>query len=163
WRRVAPELPDARLRIVGRGTRAGLVRALVRELPQQTSWDERLAPNEVARAMDEASLLVLPSRSEGMGRVVVEALLRGRPVVGSRAGSIPDLVRDGENGLLVEPGDAAALADALVRVLSDPELAGLLAAAARPSAEPWLATPEEYAERLHALVTRVAASRLDPL
>ena len=54
-----------------------------------------------------------------MGRVLVEAFCRGRGVVGTRVGGIPDLVTDGENGLLVEPGDAAALADALVRVLAD--------------------------------------------
>jgi glycosyltransferase involved in cell wall biosynthesis len=162
WRLAAPQAPEAKLRIVGRGSRAEVVERLVADLPQQTAWRPALPTDEVARAMDEATLLVLPSRSEGMGRVVVEALLRGRPVVGSRVGGIRDLVRDGENGLLVEPGDAAALADALVRVLTDRELAERLAAAARPSAEPWLATPEEYAERLHALVTRAAgAPRLD--
>ena len=107
-------------------------------------------------------MLVLPSRSEGLGRIVVESLCRGRPVLATKVGGITDLVRDGENGLLVEPGDAAALADALVRVLTDRELAERFAAAARPTVEPWLATPEAYAERLHALVTRAAgAPRLD--
>ena len=76
-------------------------------------------------------MLVLPSRSEGLGRVVVEAFCRGRGVVGTRVGGIPDLVEDGETGLLVPPEDAAALADALVRVLSDRALAERLGAAAR--------------------------------
>jgi glycosyltransferase involved in cell wall biosynthesis len=161
WRIAAPRVPEAKLRIVGRGSRADVVERLVAELPEQTTWTAALPTDEVATAMDEATVLVLPSRSEGMGRVVVEALLRGRPVVGTRVGGIRDLVRDGENGLLVEPGDAHALADALVRVLSDRGLADRLAAGARPSAEPWLATPAEYAERLHALVTRVAGPRLE--
>jgi len=87
-----------------------------------------------------------------MGRVVVEALLRGRPVVGTRGGGIEDLVRDGENGLLVPPDDPEALAGALVRVLSDRALAERLAVAARPSVEPWVVTPEEYARRLRALL-----------
>ncbi|HZC14006.1 MAG TPA: glycoside hydrolase family 15 protein, partial [Thermoleophilaceae bacterium] len=56
-------------------------------------------------ALDASTLLVLPSRSEGMGRVIVEALCRGRPVVASRVGGIRDLVVDGENGILVEPGE----------------------------------------------------------
>jgi glycogen synthase len=82
----------------------------------------------------------------------VEAFCRGRPVVATRVGGIVDLVRDGENGLLVEPGDTEALADAIVLVLTDRALAERLAAGARPSAEPWLATPDQYAERLRTLV-----------
>jgi glycogen synthase len=149
WREVAPELPEARLHIVGRGARRDVVEALVRDLPAQTRWDERLAPDGVARALDEASLLVLPSRSEGMGRVIVEALLRGRPVLGSAVGGIRDLVRDGENGLLFEPD---GLADALRRALGDPALLERLAAGTRPSVEPWIATPDDFAERTRALV-----------
>jgi glycosyltransferase involved in cell wall biosynthesis len=86
--------------------------------------------------------------------VIVEALARGRPVVGARVGGIRDLVRDGENGVLVEPGDTAALADALVQVLGDPAEAARLAAAARPSVEGWLATPEEYARSVRELVEK---------
>jgi glycosyltransferase involved in cell wall biosynthesis len=149
WREVAPRLPGASLRIVGRGTRRDLVEALVRDLPEQTRWDERLAREEVARALDEASLLVLPSRSEGMGRVIVEALLRGRPVLGSAVGGIRDLVRDGENGLLFQPGDLAA---ALERSLSDPALLERLAAGARASAEPWVASADDYALSVRQLV-----------
>jgi glycosyltransferase involved in cell wall biosynthesis len=152
WRLAAPRAPEAELRIVGKGPRAGLVADLVADLPAQASWRLSLTTEEVARALDEATVLVLPSRSEGMGRVIVEALCRGRAVVASRVGGIRDLVRDGENGILVQPGDPAALADALVRVLSDRALAERLAANARPSVDAWLATPAEYAERLHALV-----------
>ena len=141
WRMAAPRIPDATLRIVGRGSRSDVVEQLVADLPEQTTWTPALPTDEVAEAMDQATILVLPSRSEGMGRVLVEALLRGRPVVGSRVGGIRD---------------------ALVRVLTDRELAERFAAAARPTVEPWLATPEAYAERLHALVTRAAgAPRLD--
>lgn len=156
WRLAAPGVPGATLRIVGSGTRSDVVERLVADLPQQTSWTPRLDTAEVAATLDEATALVLPSRSEGMGRVVVEALCRRRSVVGTRVGGIPDLVRDGENGLLVEPGDTRALAHALVRILSDPELAERLAARARESAEPWLATPEEYAARLREAVLRLS-------
>ena len=103
-------------------------------------------------------MLVLPSRSEGLGRVVVEAFCRGRGVVGSSVGGIPDLVSDDVTGILVAPEDAAALADALVRVLSDRELAERLGAAARAAVEPWLATPEDYAIAMRELVDRVVAS-----
>jgi glycosyltransferase involved in cell wall biosynthesis len=73
-------------------------------------------------------------------------------------GGIPDLVREGVNGILVEPGDTRALATALVRVLRDRDLAERLAAGARESVEPWLATPEEYAARVRAIVERVRRS-----
>ncbi len=141
-----PRVRSGELRVIGKGPRADLIERL------GVRHDPELRPEEVARALDEATCLVLPSRGEGMGRVVVEALLRGRPVVGTRGGGIEDLVRDGENGLLVPPDDAQALAEALDRVLSDRALAERLAAAARPSVEPWVVTPEEYARRLRALL-----------
>ena len=100
-------------------------------------------------------MLALPSRSEGLGRVVVEAFCRGRGVVGSRVGGIPDIVDDGVSGILVTPGDASALADALVDVLTDRALAERLGAAAHVAVQPWLATPAEYASRISALVDEV--------
>jgi rhamnosyl/mannosyltransferase len=87
--------------------------------------------------------------------VVVEAFCRGRAVVGSRVGGIPDIVEDGRTGILVPPDDADALADALLRVLSDGALAERLGSAAREAVKPWLATPEEYARRLLDLVETV--------
>jgi glycosyltransferase involved in cell wall biosynthesis len=156
WRRAAPRVPEAGLRLVGSGTLHRVVERLVRELPGQTSWDERLTQTEVSRALDDSTALVLPSRSEGMGRVIVEAFCRSRPVIANRVGGIPDLVRDEGNGLLVEPGDTAALADALVRVLSDPTLAERLGAGAQASTGLWTISPEEFAARLRALVKRIA-------
>jgi glycosyltransferase involved in cell wall biosynthesis len=155
WRLAAPRVPDATLRLVGRGTLRGVAERLVEEFPQRVRWDESLSTPEVATALDDATVLVLPSRSEGLGRIVVEAFCRGRGVVGSRVGGIPDLVTDGESGILVPPGDAAALADALVRALSDRELAERLGAAGRIAVEPWLATPEEYARQIRDLVEEV--------
>jgi glycosyltransferase involved in cell wall biosynthesis len=88
---------------------------------------------------------------------VIEAFCRGRPVVGSRAGGIPDIVEDGVSGVLVPPDDPHALADALVRVLQDRALLERLAEGARASAEPWLQTPEEFARRMLELVERALA------
>jgi glycosyltransferase involved in cell wall biosynthesis len=158
WRIAALRVPEATLQLVGRGALADVPRALVSDLPAQTSWTESLTAPQVACALDDATVLVLPSRSEGLGRVVVEAFCRGRGVVGSRVGGIPDLVEDGENGLLVPPGNAPALADALVRVLSDLSLAQRLGAAGRAAVEPWLATPEDYARRIRELVDEVTGA-----
>jgi glycosyltransferase involved in cell wall biosynthesis len=152
WRLAAPRLAGSTLRIVGQGSRARVAERLVRELPRQTVWTPRLPTPEIVQALDSATALVLPSRSEGMGRVIVEALCRGRPVIGTRVGGIPDLVEDDVNGLVVESRNPEALADAIVRVLSDRQLAERLAGSARPSSVPWLTTPEQYAERLRDLV-----------
>ena len=152
WRLVAGRLPGATLHLVGRGTRRGVAEQLVADLPDRTEWTDALPTEGVARALDAATVLVLPSRSEGMGRVLVEAFCRGRPVVASRVGGIVDLVRDGENGLLVLPQDPAALADALCRLLTDTALAERLAAGAKAGADDWTANPDEYAARLEALV-----------
>jgi glycosyltransferase involved in cell wall biosynthesis len=157
WRLVARRVPDARLRIVGRGAQRRVVERLVQDLPASAEWTAHLPGPDVAAALDAATALALPSRSEGLGRVVVEALCRGRAVVATRVGGITDLVEDGVNGVLVPPRDPAALADALVRVLGDPALAHSLGAAGRASVEPWLATPEEYAARVRALVRSVSA------
>jgi glycosyltransferase involved in cell wall biosynthesis len=150
WRLAAPRVPGASLHVVGKGSRSDVAEALVRD---GARWDEELSPAEVAAAMDAAWVLVLPSRSEGMGRVLVEAFCRGRGVVGSRAGSIPNLVEDGVSGILVDAGDPEQLAGALVRVLSDRGLAERLGDGARAAAAPWLQTPEEYARRVRELVS----------
>jgi glycosyltransferase involved in cell wall biosynthesis len=156
WRIAAARVGGAWLRLVGSGTLHPVVERLVRDLPEQVSWVERLSQEEVSDALDESTLLVLPSRSEGMGRVIVEAFCRGRPVVASRVGGIPDLVEHDVNGLLVEPGDNDALADALVRVLTDRPLAERLAAGAQASSGLWTASAEEFAARLRSLVEQIA-------
>ena len=152
WRLAAPRVPDATLHIVGKGSRRAVVEALLGDVPDRTDWTEELPTEGVARALDAATILVLPSRSEGMGRVLVEAFCRGRGAVASNVGGIVDLVKDAENGLLVPPQRPEALADALVRVLGDAALAEQLGAGAKASSEAWVATPEQYAARLAALV-----------
>jgi glycosyltransferase involved in cell wall biosynthesis len=155
WPSVVGRLPGAHLHLVGRGALGDVARSLVAAHPDTVTWDERLDTPAVAEALDAATTLVLPSRSEGLGRVVVEAFCRGRPVVASRVGGLPDIVTHEVSGLLVAAGDAGALADALVRVLSDSELAARLAAGAERAAPEWVVTPERYARDVAGLVERV--------
>jgi glycosyltransferase involved in cell wall biosynthesis len=152
WRLAAPRIPDAELRLVGRGPKAEIVEELLVELPRQTRWYPSLDQRELLREFDSSTALVLSSRSEGLPRIALEAFCRGRPVIAARAGGTVDLVRDGENGLLVEPEDPEALADAIVDVLLDPAWAERLSEGAARSANDWLATPEEFAERMRDLV-----------
>ena len=157
WRIVADRLPEAKLRLVGSGRLAPLAAELVRDLPDRVEWHERLQASEVAGAMDASWLLVLPSRSEGLGRVLIEAACRGRALIGGDRGGIPDVVRPGENGLLVDPDDAPALAAALLGLLSDRGEAERLGRGARQTGDEWRTTPEQYAERVEALVRDVLA------
>jgi glycosyltransferase involved in cell wall biosynthesis len=163
WRLVAPRVPDARLWVVGRGHQVAHVRRLLADLPVQTAWTPRLSVREVAAALDRSTALVLPSRSEGLPRVVIEAFCRERAVVGARAGGIPDLVEDGANGLLADPEDVEGLAENLVRMLSDRMLAGRLGRRARASAQDWISTPEDFALRLAELVERARGRDTDGL
>jgi glycosyltransferase involved in cell wall biosynthesis len=76
-------------------------------------------------------VFVFPSILEGLGTSLFDAMAAGAPIVASRAGGIPEIVRDSETGLLVPPREPAALAQAVVRVLNDSSLAQRLAQAAR--------------------------------
>jgi len=157
WRRAAPQVPEAVLHIVGEGTMRDRAEQLVTDLPDQTEWSQRLSAEEVATAMDDAWLVCLPSRSEGLPRVALEAACRGRAIVGGNRAGIPDVVRDDDNGLLVDPDDAVALAGALVRILGDKSTALRLGAAARTTGEEWGISPGEYAAKVRALVDAVLA------
>jgi glycosyltransferase involved in cell wall biosynthesis len=155
WRRVASETDDAHLTIVGSGSRRATVDQLLRELPDSVTYYPTLAPPAVAQAIDEARALVLPSYPEGLGRVVLEAFARGRGVVATDGGGIPDMVTDQRDGLLVAPYDTDALVIAIQRVLADREFAVELGIAARETYASWHQTPEDFANAYRALVDEV--------
>jgi glycosyltransferase involved in cell wall biosynthesis len=159
WRRAAPRVPEATLRMVSDGRHREIPESLARELPRQVRWDTRLETPDVVAAFDDAWLLLLASRSEGTPRVVLEALCRGRAVVGARAGGIPDVVVDGETGMLVDPDRPDEIADALVRVLSDRSLAERLGRGGHELSRAWTYTPEEYADRVVELVGKAVEAR----
>ena len=110
---------------------------------------------EVHRALD---VLVNASVAEPFGRSVLEALSSGTPVVATDSGGIPEFVDDGETGLLVPPGDHAALAAALDRVLGDEALRARLTRAGRAAAEARFALPTRY-DLVADVFRRVAAGR----
>jgi glycosyltransferase involved in cell wall biosynthesis len=98
------------------------------EVPQARGW---LPPRELAALYARAAVVACPSHREGFGVACAEAMAHGRAVVASDVGGLRDLVVDGETGLVVPPGDIAALRAALERLLADRELRQRLGANAR--------------------------------
>ena len=82
--------------------------------------------SDIDEIMPLFDIFVLPSLNEGMGRVLVEAMAAGKPIVASNVGGIPDLVEHDRNGLLVPPGDEKALAASIKQLINDPEKAKLM-------------------------------------
>jgi glycosyltransferase involved in cell wall biosynthesis len=128
---VLRAVPQARFVLAGRGDRAALLslaRSLgVEEALELPGWVEGDRKDQLLRAAD---VFVLPSYYEGLPVGVMEAMARGIPVVATRVGGIPDLVAHGVSGLLLEPGRPAALAQAIVSVLTDATLRARLREAA---------------------------------
>lgn len=140
--RRRPDPPPV-LAIVGEGELRVRLEAMAEELGIAGSvrfTGFRADVPEVTAALDAS---VLPSLFEGMGRVILEAMAAGKPVVASKTGGIPDLVRHGENGLLVQPGSPASLETALEQILTDPSLRSRLGAGAARSLR-----PEHSADRM---------------
>jgi glycosyltransferase involved in cell wall biosynthesis len=127
--------PSFRLVMVGEGPARQALEALTRahEIGHLVRFaGERRDVGDLLPAFD---LFAQPSLWEGFGVTVLEAMAAGLPVVASRVGGIPEIVRDGETGLLVPAGDADALAAALLRLLEDPGLAALMGRAGRARLE----------------------------
>lgn len=89
---------------------------------------------QVGPFFDRAGCFILPSRSEGMPNVILEAMASGLPVIATAVGGIPDIIHHGRNGLLIGPDDAGALAGAVSQLLADPGLGGRLGRQAREDA-----------------------------
>jgi glycosyltransferase involved in cell wall biosynthesis len=123
---IKEKLPRARCLIVGGAPRRRYLHRLldiaerlsVRDRMILAGFHENVTP--LLRAMD---LFVLPSRTEGLPIAILEAMAAGRAVVATAVGGIPEVVRDGETGLLVPPQDPRRLAEAIIGLLDAPWLA----------------------------------------
>ena len=107
----------------------------------------RLEPDQVGELFGAADIVTLPSYNEGLPNVVCEAMLSQRPVVATTAGGIPEIVRNGQTGLLVPPRDAPALAAALLQMARNVELRGQLEKRARAFAVEhltWRVSAQKY-------------------
>ena len=129
--RVLPAFPAARLSVAGSGPELGHLEALAASLSIAGSvrFAGALSRDQVAALYREADLMLNPSRVDNMPNSVLEAMACGLPVVSTRVGGVPYIVRDGVSALLVDAGDAEAMGAAVLRLLRDAEFAERLAAA----------------------------------
>lgn len=150
---LAPGTPEARFAIVGEGTGdrswENRVRAEAGRLwPQGGPVSFTGYRSDTPQVMAALDVLVVPSDAEAQSLVVPQAFATGRAVIASRVGGLPELIRDGENGLLVEPGQPLELARAMERLRGDAALRQRLAAAGRAEAATRLSFSHRMQESL---------------
>ena len=132
---LCARVPSARALLIGDGEERAALEARAAALGVGARLHITGAVTDVGGVLAAADVLAAPSRNEGMGRVLVEAMAIGLPVVGTTVGGIPDVIIDGECGRLVAADDAPALAEALAELGADEALRAKLGAAAMPRAE----------------------------
>jgi glycosyltransferase involved in cell wall biosynthesis len=131
---VRKGLPEVTLDVAGDGPLGGELRATAARLGLGDAVTFLGHVSPAASVLDHAHVVVVPSFGEGFGMVALEAMERGRPVIASRVGGLPEIVDDGRTGLLVPAADADALAGAIRELVSDPERAEAFGRAARARA-----------------------------
>ena len=130
---IAEDFPDLHLTLIGDGPerRELELEARARGLGGRVEFAGYRSQAEVADALRDTDILVLPSFAEGVPVVLMEAMAARVPVITSRVAGIPELVDDGQSGVLVPPGDVDALAAAIAQLLHDPERCGWMGEAGR--------------------------------
>jgi glycosyltransferase involved in cell wall biosynthesis len=121
FKRISKQFPYCKLKLLGYIADRQFLEELARGCPQI----EFLAPcpNELAlNVISTCMIYILASRTEGMGRVLLEAMAAGRPIIASNVGGVPHYITDNENGLLFSPGNVKELAEQMIRLLNDKEL-----------------------------------------
>jgi glycosyltransferase involved in cell wall biosynthesis len=128
FQQISAEFPDVSLKIVGWCTDPAPFIQLAAGHPRIQFFPAGVAHSAAVTLINRCEIMVLPSRTEAMGRVLLEAMAASRPVIGARVDGIPRVVQHGENGLLFTPEDVEDLAVQLRRLLSNPDYAAALGA-----------------------------------
>eukprot|EP00934_Nitzschia_sp_Nitz4_P008558 Nitzschia sp. Nitz4//scaffold111_size72815//24603//26166//NITZ4_005785-RA/size72815-snap-gene-0.107-mRNA-1//-1//CDS//3329533165//8548//frame0 len=131
---ILDKMPDARLCLVGDGPQMTSLQYLFRE--SKVKFMGQMSGVELSQAFASADAFIMPSDSETLGFVVLESMASGVPVVGCNAGGIPNIITNGTDGFLVEPGDTDGYVTALNK-LKDEGIRKEMALNAREEAEDW--------------------------
>jgi glycosyltransferase involved in cell wall biosynthesis len=144
-----------RLDLAGPGTPPTDAAELIDSRPD-VSWHGWLEAPQLAQLLDECGIFVLASTSEGLPMVLMEAMSRGMAIVATAVGGVPDVVADGEQALVVPPGEPPALAAALTRLADDGELRRRLGEAAWRRAADF--DPVRIGERIEQIYRELGAA-----
>ncbi|MFO0877267.1 MAG: glycosyltransferase [Gemmataceae bacterium] len=127
--------PDIRLQIAGDGPLRSSLEAQASQLQLGEAVRFLGQVSDIPGLLRQARLFVLPSRTEGISLTLLEAMARGLPVVTTRVGGNPEVVAEGVTGWLVPPGTPASLADAIIRLWTQPELCATMGLRGRQRVE----------------------------
>ena len=141
------DIPDFRVVVVGDGPERENLDRLIAHLGIGQRIVMAGFHNDVKPYYSLSTLFALPSHSEGSPNVILEAMAAGLPIAATAAGGVPEILENGVTGLIVPLGDGQAMAEAIVRILRDKDLALRLGAAARTCAE-LKYTPQAYRRSL---------------
>jgi phosphatidylinositol alpha-1,6-mannosyltransferase len=153
WPAVIARLPDAQLVVVGGGDDLGRLQRKAGELnvSDRVRFTGFVSEDALAALYARAAVLAMPSRGEGFGLAYLEAMAHGLPCIGSVHDAAGEVIEDGVTGFLVDQADRPALADRLVRLLSDEGRRRAMGAAGRRRVQERF-TPERFATRLGDLI-----------
>ena len=136
---VLPEFPEWKVKLAGSSTRscvsgtdpAAVIKKQLARFGDQIEFQDRIEPSDVSDWLASVGLCVFPSIWETFSYVTLEAAQAGKAIIGTRTGAVPEILDEGRAGLIVKPGDVKALAEALRKLMADPDLRAKLGAAAQ--------------------------------
>jgi glycosyltransferase involved in cell wall biosynthesis len=157
WSRLQDKYPAFKILIVGDGPYRAELEEKVKKLKVKrvefVGWKKL---HEVKELMRNCYAFILPSLSEGLGRVLIEAAMLRKPAIGSRVDGIPDIIQDKKTGYLVEPGNIDDIEDKLDSLLGNPELARQMGEAGREFVEDKFSTEKYFKEYIRMIDDRIS-------
>jgi glycosyltransferase involved in cell wall biosynthesis len=156
--RILQAAPTTKLVFIGDGPTAPDLRRQVHEVGLTEQVHFLGARRDIPRLLRALDVFVLPSHQEGLGLAIIEAMAAGLPVVATRVGGIPEVVVDGETGLLVASGNSVELADAIVYLLSNPHTRQQMGVKGRQRVEVHF-TAQQTAANLETLYCRLLRAK----
>ena len=168
-RELSRSFAGIKVMIAGEGPDRAAIQSMVRNFGLQSQVLLVGKRNDMPAVYAAMDIFVLPSLNEGLPMTVLEAMASARPVIATRVGAVPSVVRDGETGLLVEPRDVAGLAKAISKLLADPDLGRRLGARAREwvrqnyTSDAMAQKYQQMYEEVLAGVNNASAAQVQPL